>query len=199
MNEGGRLLRAKFLEGWRPACTSQTFPSHSCFLAGNAGAELLNGTHSSAETLCFVLPTVWCQTLCDPNEGREEKNPPKLGERFKPRTIYYTRRTEPRSGRNWTETGFPQKPFFLDELNINNLTGSEISQRLFPPFRSFFFFFLWGFFFFPWLSAGGNRLTGHRTGSENCRQLPPLCLLHYSLMASFNMHFSPNTPAGDTQ
>lgn len=197
MKEGG-FCEPSFWRGEGLRVPPKLSHRTAAFWLGSAEAELLNGTHSSAETLCFVLPTVWCQTLCDPNEGREEKNPPKLGEQIKPRTIYYTQRMEQQSDRNWTETGFPQKPFFLDELNINKLTGSEISQRLFPPFRSFFFFCLW-VFFFPWLSAGGNRLTGHRTGSENCCQLPRLCLLHYSLMASFNMHFSPNTPAGDTQ
>lgn len=89
------------------------------------------------------------------------------------------------------EMGFPQKSLFFDESNINKLTRSEISERLFLRSAAFFFS--------PLLSTGGNRLTGHRTGSENCRQLLLLCLLRYSLMASFNMHFSPNSPAGDTQ
>lgn len=44
----------------------------------------------SAETLWFVLPTVWCQTLCDPNEGREEKKNQKNWENKLNRRQYIT-------------------------------------------------------------------------------------------------------------
>lgn len=39
----------------------------------SAKTELLNSVPCSAETLRFIFPTVWCQTLSDPNEGREKK------------------------------------------------------------------------------------------------------------------------------
>lgn len=69
------------------------FPNFPTTLLGSAKAELLNSVPCSAETLWFIFPTVWCQTLSDPNDGREKKLKKNLGEQIKPQTIYYTQQS----------------------------------------------------------------------------------------------------------
>lgn len=189
MNDRGRFVEQSFWRGeglhGRPELSDHTAASGWEMQRQRSWLELLLCRHPNSSSLRpDLMGSKW-------RKGRKKN---KFKTRRENRLNHGGYITLSKWSNSLTEhTRFTQKPFFLYKWNINKLTRSEVSLTL-SPFCRFFGLF----FFLPWPRAGGNRLTGHRTGSENCCQLPRPFLLLCSLMASFNMRFPPHRPAGDT-
>lgn len=147
---------ANFLEGWRFACTSRTFCSHSCLLDGKCKGRGAEWCSCAADTLWSKLQ----QSDAKPHEikwrkGREKIKLKKKREQIKPRG-YITLSKWSKSLIEHRQGSLRNLSFFLYKWNINKLTRSEVSQT-FSPFCRFF-----ALFFSPdWvLVATDYQVTG---------------------------------------